>query len=148
MRKKILFVFALSLMLLGCSKGEEVVETVPTPVCLSDTSARLVIDDDVVTYQVEGSEALKSVATNQLVIYPDKTKFDEVLVDFVQGNSLNDFIQAYYNGIEGAKSDLVDGSFKTESFAYCLRCTDDYNVIIVRGPVALVDFVDSLCERL
>lgn len=91
---------------------------------------------------------LSRIRISRFVVYPDKTLFDTVQVDFVQGNSLNNYIQAYYDGVAGEKSALVDGSFTTASKAYCLKQTEDLNYIIVCGDKSNESFVNDLCERL
>lgn len=99
-------------------------------------------------YTAMNNEAVKSYSDKQFVVYPDKTLFDTVQVDFVQGNSLNNYIQAYYDGVAGEKSNLIDGSFTTASKAYCLKQTEDLNYIIVCGDKSNESFVNDLCERL
>lgn len=147
MHRKLFVVLCATMFLVGCKK-EEVVETVPVPETLSIQSVTLKIGEEQVTYSVSGNEAVKSYTDKQIIVYPDSTQFDTVQVDYVQGNSLNDYIQAYYDGKSGDKSELIDGSFTTGTEAYCLKQTEDLNYIIVRGDKSAESFVNELCERL
>lgn len=147
MLKKLIVISLSALLLTGCG-GAPKEETVPTPEYLSITEVSVSIGDETVVYTATNNEAVKSYSDKQFVVYPDKTLFDTVQVDFVQGNSLNNYIQAYYDGVAGEKSALVDGSFTTASKAYCLKQTEDLNYIIVCGDKSNESFVNDLCERL
>lgn len=147
MLKKLIVISLSALLLTGCG-GAPKEETVPTPEYLSTTEVSVSIGDETVVYTAMNNEAVKSYSDKQFVVYPDKTLFDTVQVDFVQGNSLNNYIQAYYDGVAGEKSNLIDGSFTTASKAYCLKQTEDLNYIIVCGDKSNESFVNDLCERL
>lgn len=147
MLKKLIVISLSALLLTGCG-GAPKEETVPTPEYLSITEVSVSIGDETVVYTATNNEAVKSYSDKQFVVYPDKTLFDTVQVDFVQGNSLNNYIQAYYDGVAGEKSTLVDGSFTTANKAYCLKQTEDLNYIIVCGDKSNESFVNDLCERL
>lgn len=147
MLKKLIVMSLSALLLTGCG-GAQKEETVPTPEYLSITEVSVSIGDETIVYTAMNNEAVKSYSDKQFVVYPDKTLFDTVQVDFVQGNSLNNYIQAYYDGVAGEKSTLIDGSFATASKAYCLKQTEDLNYIIVCGDKSNESFVNDLCERL
>lgn len=147
MLKKLIVISLSALLLTGCG-GAPKEETVPIPEYLSITEVSVSIGDETVVYTATNNEAVKSYSDKQFVVYPDKTLFDTVQVDFVQGNSLNNYIQAYYDGVAGEKSTKVDGSFTTASKAYCLKQTEDLNYIIVCGDKSNESFVNDLCERL
>lgn len=147
MLKKLIVMSLSALLLTGCG-GAPKEETVLTPEYLSITEVSVSIGDETIVYTAMNNEAVKSYSDKQFVVYPDKTLFDTVQVDFVQGNSLNNYIQAYYDGVAGEKSNLIDGSFTTASKAYCLKQTEDLNYIIVCGDKSNESFVNDLCERL
>ena len=147
MLKKLIVMSLSALLLTGCG-GAPQEETVHTPEYLSITEVSVSIGDETIVYTAMNNEAVKSYSDKQFVVYPDKTLFDTVQVDFVQGNSLNNYIQAYYDGVAGEKSTLIDGSFTTVSKAYCLKQTEDLNYIIVCGDKSNESFVNDLCERL
>ena len=147
MLKKLVVMSLSALLLTGCG-GTSEEETVHAPEYLSITEVSVSIGDETVVYTATNNEAVKSYSDKQFVVYPDKTLFDTVQVDFVQGNSLNNYIQAYYDGVAGEKSTLIDGSFTTASKAYCLKQTEDLNYIIVCGDKSNESFVNDLCERL
>lgn len=147
MLKKLIVISLSALLLTGCG-GAPKEETVPTPEYLSITEVSVSIGDETVVYTATNNEAVKSYSDKQFVVYPDKTLFDTVQVDFVQGNSLNNYIQAYYDGVASEKSTLIDGSFTTANKAYCLKQTEDLNYIIVCGDKSNESFVNDLCERL
>ena len=147
MLKKLIVMSLSALLLTGCG-GTSEEKTVPTPEYLSITEVSVSIGDETVVYTATNNEAVKSYSDKQFVVYPDKTLFDTVQVDFVQGNSLNNYIQAYYDGVAGEKSTLIGGSFTTASKAYCLKQTEDLNYIIVRGDKSNESFVNDLCGRL
>lgn len=147
MLKKLIVMSLSALLLTGCG-GAPKEETVPTPEYLSIAEVSVSIVDETIVYTAMNNEAVKSYSDKQFVVYPDKTLFDTVQVDFVQGNSLNNYIQAYYDGVAGEKSNLIDGSFTTASKAYCLKQTEDLNYIIVCGDKSNESFVNDLCERL
>lgn len=147
MLKKLLVMSLSALLLTGCG-GAPQEEIVHTPEYLSITEVSVSIGDETIVYTAMNNEAVKSYSDKQFVVYPDKTLFDTVQVDFVQGNSLNNYIQAYYDGVAGEKSTLIDGSFTTVSKAYCLKQTEDLNYIIVCGDKSNESFVNDLCERL
>lgn len=147
MFKKLIVMSLSALLLTGCG-GAPKEETVRTPEYLSITEVSVSIGDETIVYTAMNNEAVKSYLDKQFVVYPDKTLFDTVQVDFVQGNSLNNYIQAYYDGVAGEKSNLIDGSFTTASKAYCLKQTEDLNYIIVCGDKSNESFVNDLCERL
>ena len=147
MLKKLIVMSLSALLLTGCG-GAPKEETVHTPEYLSIAEVSVSIGDETIVYTAMNNEAVKSYSDKQFVVYPDKTLFDTVQVDFVQGNSLNNYIQAYYDGVAGEKSNLIDGSFTTASKAYCLKQTEDLNYIIVCGDKSNESFVNDLCERL
>lgn len=147
MLKKLIVMSLSALLLTGCG-GAPKEETVTTPEYLSITEVSVSIGDETIVYTAMNNEAVKSYSDKQFVVYPDKTLFDTVQVDFVQGNSLNNYIQAYYDGVAGEKSTLIDGSFTTAGKAYCLKQTEDLNYIIVCGDKSNESFVNDLCERL
>lgn len=147
MLKKLIVMSLSALLLTGCG-GAPKEETVHTPEYLSITEVSVSIGDETIVYTAMNNEAVKSYSDKQFVVYPDKTLFDTVQVDFVQGNSLNNYIQAYYDGVAGEKSTLIDGSFTTASKAYYLKQTEDLNYIIVCGDKSNESFVNDLCERL
>ena len=95
MLKKLIVMSLSALLLTGCG-GAPKEETVHTPEYLSITEVSVSIGDETIVYTAMNNEAVKSYSDKQFVVYPDKTLFDTVQVDFVQGNSLNNYIQAYY----------------------------------------------------
>ena len=83
--KRVILVLAM-LTLMGCGKKEEPVpETIPMPTYSTETSATISKYEDSVTYKVTESSAIESSSKDEIVVLPDRTKFDKVTVKLLQG---------------------------------------------------------------
>lgn len=150
MKNKFLFVILLvsSLAISACGKGVVAETESPTPESLDITSTTFDIYGDNIVFTVAGSEAIQSVTDTQLVVLPDSTGFDSVTVDYIQGNSLNNFPEAYYNGLsDKTTSDLVDNKFTTAEQCYGFLTTSKNNYLLFKGPVDKAGYLSALMER-
>lgn len=137
-----------SLTVSACSKEVPVETEPPMPEYLDVTNVTLDTYGDNITFAVNGSEAIQSVTDTQVVILPDRTRFDMVTVEYIQGNSLNDFPQAYHDGLSGTDvTDLVDGKFTTSTQCYGFVTTVKNNYLLFKASLDKANYVSALMER-
>lgn len=131
----------------GC-KSKTVETEAAKPEYLDTTSINVSCYGDSIVFEVEDVEAIQSYNDSQIILLPDRENFDTIQIDYVEGNSLNDFAEAYYASIsDSLKSDFKDNSFTTDNYAYALQKTDKNNYIIVKGPVLMKNYCKSLARR-
>lgn len=149
-RKIAFLTIMLTLLLVGCGGNDVPEETpAPTPEHIEDTAAVFSCYGDSIVLSLEGGEAIQTATDTRVVLLPDKTKFDTVSIDYIEGNSLNDYGAGYYEGLEDStKSAYEDGSFITSANAYAFLRTEKNSFLMIKGPVALKDYCLSLRERL
>lgn len=150
MKSKFLFVilFISSLTISACSKGVVAETELTTPESLGITSTTFDVYGDDIVFTVSGTEAIQSVTDTQLVVLPNRTEFDTVTVDYIQGNSLNNFPEAYYNGLsDKTTSALVNDKFTTADECYGFLTTSKNNYLLFKGPIDKVDYLSALMER-
>lgn len=150
MKNKFLSVILLvsSLAIGACGKGVVAETESPTPKSLDITSTTFDIYGDNIVFTVVGSESIQSATDTQLVVLPNSTEFDCITVDYIQGNSLNNFPEAYYNGLSDKTiSDLVNDKFTTADECYGFLTTSKNNYLLFKGPIDKADYLSALMER-
>lgn len=149
-RNKYLILGACLLVILtGCGKTTKAEETTTTPSYTDATTFTFTCYGDLIKYKVEGDEGIQSATDTQLVILPDKGKSDKITVDYIQGNSLNDYGAAYREGLDDdSKSVYKDSSFSTDSNFYTFIRTEKNSFLMIKGPIGLEDYCVKLKNRL
>lgn len=145
-----LVAFVTIALLTGCG-GKDVPEETPapTPEHMETTTVVFSCYDDSIVLNLEGNEAVQTMTDTRVVLLPDKTKFDVVSVDYIQGNSLINYGAGYYEGLEDdTKSAYENDSFITSTNVYAFTRTEKNSFLMVKGPVAFKDYCLSLRERL
>lgn len=147
--KKLILLMTL-VLLAGCSK-EEVVETTeedPMSQYLSSRDISFTAYGDKVTLSLRDNEAFAEISDTEAVIVPDVYDSAEVHVDYIQGNSLNDYAKAYYNSIEEAtSSELEDNTFTTNDNFYGFVKTEKNSYVMVTSDKELEDYCRELLDR-
>lgn len=149
MRNKNLFIclFICSLVVSACSKEVPVETEPPKPEYLDITEASFTTYGDLITLVIDSNEAIQSLTDSELVILPNRGEFTTVSVEYIQGNSLNDFMEGYYNGLPNTTSELVDGKFTTDSKAYGFLITEKNNYLLFKAPLEMKDYLSELMGR-
>ena len=132
------------MLLVGCGAKEEVVkETSPILV-----DRQIVFDayGDAQTLDLNEDEALVAVSDDAAVLVPDKDDLNQVVkVNYIQGNSLNDWAVAY----AGAKGyELQGNGFIDESSYYGFRHNESDNTwVMVTADSELQGYCEELLGR-
>lgn len=127
-----------ALLLVGCGKKEEPVET--EPVYMSATDVTFDSYDTAMHYTVPDDMAFKSIDENHAEVVLNKEDGTTASIDYIQGNSLNDFTKAYYMGLnDNTRSQIVDDSFTTDSTYYGFIKSDKNVYVMVKGPIGYKD---------
>lgn len=139
--KRILILLC-SLMLVGCHK-EEVVETLPPYYDVTQLTFT-VYEDNLIIPVEQGS--VQEVSNTEVSLLHDNMV---IRVDYIQGNSLNDYIEAYYAGVEDVtKTSLVDNHFQTSTTCYAFYKSANRNYVMISGPVAAKDYCSELLSNI
>ena len=125
------------LTLMGCGKKEEPVpETIPMPTYSTETSATISKYDDSVTYKVTESSAIESSSKDEIVVLPDRTKFDKVTVKLLQGGQnayLFDVIKHGLVNEDKSNIEYYKRGYKIDGTVYGFIYTKKWNTIMATG---------------
>lgn len=134
--KRVILVLAI-LTLMGCGKKEEPVpETIPMPTYSTETSATISKYDDSVTYKVTESSAIESSSKDEIVVLPDRTKFDKVTVKLLQGGQnayLFDVIKHGLVNEDKSNIEYYKRGYKIDGTVYGFIYTKKWNTIMATG---------------
>ena len=124
-------------MLMGCGKKEEPApETIPMPTYSTETSATISKYDDSVTYKVTESSAIESSSKDEIVVLPDRTKFDKVTVKLLQGGQnayLFDVIKHGLVNEDKSNIEYYKRGYKIDGTVYGFIYTKKWNTIMATG---------------
>lgn len=147
--KRVILVLAI-LTLMGCGKKEEPVpETIPMPTYSTETSATISKYDDSVTYKVTESSAIESSSKDEIVVLPDRTKFDKVTVKLLQGGQnayLFDVIKHGLVNEDKSNIEYYKRGYKIDGTVYGFIYTKKWNTIMATGTS--YPEVESVLENL
>lgn len=147
--KKVILVLAM-LTLIGCGKKEEPVpETIPMPTYSAETSATISKYEDSVTYKITESSAIESSSKDEIVVLPDKTKFDKVTVKLLQGGQnayLFDVIKHGLVNEDKTNIEYYKRGYKIDGTVYGFIYTKNWNTIMATG--ASYPEVESVLENI
>ena len=147
--KRVILVLAI-LTLMGCGKKEEPVpETIPMPTYSTETSATISKYEDSVTYKVTESSAIESSSKDEIVVLPDRTKFDKVTVKLLQGGQnayLFDVIKHGLVNEDKSNIEYYKRGYKIDGTVYGFIYTKKWNTIMATGTS--YPEVESILENL
>lgn len=147
--KRVILVLAI-LTLMGCGKKEEPVpETIPMPTYSTETSATISKYEDSVTYKVTESSAIESSSKDEIVVLPDRTKFDKVTVKLLQGGQnayLFDVIKHGLVNEDKSNIEYYKRGYKIDGTVYGFIYTKKWNTIMATGTS--YPEVESVLENL
>lgn len=147
--KRVILVLAI-LTLMGCGKKEEPVpETMPMPTYSTETSATISKYEDSVTYKVTESSAIESSSKDEIVVLPDRTKFDKVTVKLLQGGQnayLFDVIKHGLVNEDKSNIEYYKRGYKIDGTVYGFIYTKKWNTIMATGTS--YPEVESVLENL
>lgn len=147
--KRVILMLAM-LTLMGCGKKEEPVpETIPMPTYSMETSATISKYEDSVTYKVTGSSAIESSSKDEIVVLPDRTKFDKVTVKLLQGGQnayLFDVIKHGLVNEDKSNIEYYKRGYKIDGTVYGFIYTKKWNTIMATGTS--YPEVESVLENL
>lgn len=147
--KRVILVLAI-LTLMGCGKKEEPVpETIPMPTYSTETSATISKYDDSVTYKVTESSAIESSSKDEIVVLPDRTKFDKVTVKLLQGGQnayLFDVIKHGLVNEDKSNIEYYKRGYKIDGTVYGFIYTKKWNTIMATGTT--YPEVESVLENI
>ena len=145
--KRLAVAALLCVALAGCGESAEEVPEETGPAILEDR--QVVFDcygDETLTLNLKDDEGLLSVSDSSATFYYND---NEVTLDYIEGNSLNDFSKAYYSGLGIATSSGADyGSFTNEGSYYRFVKTDNNNYVMAKASADLDYYCDQLLDRI
>lgn len=147
--KRVILMLAI-LTLMGCGKKEDPApETIPMPTYSTETSATISKYDDSVTYKVIESSAIESSSKDEIVVLPDRTKFDKVTVKLLQGGQnayLFDVIKHGLVNEDKSNIEYYKRGYKIDGTVYGFIYTKKWNTIMATGTS--YPEVESVLENL
>lgn len=149
MRRFKLVILLAALLIVGCKKKEPEPEPIPMPTYSSETKATISKYDDVVTYVVDDYSAIQTSNKDEFTVLPDKTKFDSVTVQLLQGGLnayLSDVIKDGLVNENGSNIEYYKKGFKIDGVVYGFIYTKTFNTIMATG-VSYSD-VESVLENI
>lgn len=145
--KRLAVAVLLSAALVGCGNKEEEVPVETSPYLLEDR--QVIFDcfgDERLTLDLKDDEGLLEVSETSATIY---CSGQEVTLDYIEGNSLNDFTQAYAMGLGVATSSEADySSFTYDGEYYRFIKTENNNYVMAKVSSDLDYYCDQLLERI
>lgn len=136
MKRLKLLILLVVLLIVGCKEKEPEPEPIQTPTYSSETKATISKYDDVVTYVVNDYSAIQKSSKDEFTVLPDKTKFDSVTVQLLQGGLnayLSDVIKDGLINESGSNIEYYRKGFKINGVVYGFIYTTTFNTIMATG---------------
>jgi hypothetical protein len=148
--RKVALCVLLCLLLSACSK-EEPVETeavIPTVSHVDNLQTSFTCWGDEVLLELEGDEVFAYANETQAKVLPDVYTSDGVVIDYIQGVSLNDFGYTYWYALDDSTKSEYDNGFTTDTDCYKFVRTEKNSFIMIHGPLSTQKLVDNIYNRL
>lgn len=145
--KRLAVAMLLSVALVGCGNKEEEVPVETSPALLE--GRQVIFDcfgDETLILDLKDVEGLLEVSETSATVY---CSGQEVTLDYIEGNSLNDFTKAYAMGLGVATSSEADySSFTYDGEYYRFIKTENNNYVMAKASSDLDYYCDQLLERI
>lgn len=150
MRKLIILLLCVGVCISGCGK-EEIEETeteVPTISHIDDISTSFTCWGDEIVLTLQGGEVFEYSNDTQAKVLPDVYTSDGIIIDYIQGVSLNDFGYNYWYALEDDSKSEYDEGFTTDTDCYRFVHTEKNSFLMIKGPISTQKLVNDIFNRL
>lgn len=131
-------------LLTACSKEEEIVETQPAYQTMSTVAFTKY--DDQFTLNLPSNTGVKEASDFKVVLYPDVEDLTHTVeVNYIQGNSLQDYGEAFYDGLTATpKSEYSEDGYQAGDYFYVFKKSENNVYLRMKGGIQDMEYCKEL----
>ena len=128
----------------ACSKESEIIETQPAYQIMDTVSFTKY--DDKFTLKLPNTTGVREASDFVIILYPDIADLTRTVeVNYIQGNSLQDYGRAFYDGLTAnPKSEYSESGYQAGDYFYIFRKSENNIYLRVKGGIQDMEYCKEL----